>query len=161
MNEQLRERIGELIESGKGQSVADTVFIPLLTLDSGSVIGLDKEAHWVATSPDGTSVHPFGPGEEKWFYEAAENPRSDFEEQLGQGAKQAGLEADPVVFSFPSVDLVREVLGINSQYFARLGLLWLLPSELRPLRKEIVAVAENDKYPRQVRELAQRLVVPE
>lgn len=135
-------------------------FVPLAPLESGATIGLDVHGGWVIHRTDLGLAH-WAEGDEPRFTEAVELRRHQFEERLAAGAAAAGLPAEDVVLTFPSVPLVRALLHKRSAHVCRLALLWLLPSELRELRADIAAVAADTQLPRAVRDLAARLVVPE
>ena len=77
-----------------------------------------------------------------------------------RGAGERGLPAQDVMFSFPAVELVGAIIATRSKYLSRMALLWLLPSELRALRSEIKAFADDTSMPIALRDLAKRLVVP-
>jgi hypothetical protein len=62
---------------------------------------------------------------------------------------------------FPAVPVVRSILAKKSSYLTRLALEWVLPSERRELREEILEVTRTDNMPAQVKELARRLLVRE
>jgi hypothetical protein len=57
--------------------------------------------------------------------------------------------------------VVRAVLAKEHPYLTRLALEWLRTTELRELRAEIKQVARSTDMPHAVRDLAERLVVPE
>lgn len=174
----LRERL--LADAGAIERVGGDAFFGLLTFESGCRIGLalgDAEqaaACWAAVSGpamdgaavdgaavDGAVLTKFAESDAIKFVELIEHPRADIEARIEQAAKELELPAQSVVFSLPVVELVRAMLEKERAHFCRQCLLWLLPSELRALRAEIAAVAENELLPRQLRDLAARLVVPE
>ncbi|MBI4703151.1 MAG: hypothetical protein HY744_18695 [Deltaproteobacteria bacterium] len=161
MNEELRERVAALIEAGRTEKVGERFFVPIVTLESGTRLGLDEEAGWVSSPPDADALRVFGAGGERHFFEAVESKRSVIEDLLEQGAAEQGLPVEAVVLSFPAVELVAAVLETGSAHFARLGLLWLLPSELRQMRSKIAQLARSPELPQPVRDLAERLIVPE
>jgi hypothetical protein len=59
------------------------------------------------------------------------------------------------------VEVIRAVLARQSSYLTRLALEWIRPTELRELRREILAVREVPNLPVAVKQYAERLVVPE
>ncbi|MCC6521253.1 MAG: hypothetical protein IT373_01200 [Polyangiaceae bacterium] len=161
MDPQLLAQIAALIAEGRGETWDTVAVLPLLDLESGSRFGLDPKGIWVTIMPGHPAPLCFGPGTERRFAELLETPRAEVEQLLDARARAYGLPSDPLTLSVPSIELVRAVLGSGAAHFTRLGLLWLLPSELRLLRKEIAAVAVDNRMPRTVKEIAQRLVVPE
>ncbi|HEX4462110.1 MAG TPA: hypothetical protein VGM56_09205 [Byssovorax sp.] len=133
--------------------------LPLVTLDSGAVVGVDAKGRFTFTSDagvrsafDATSAVAFG--------EVVEQGRDAFEERLAAGARAAELPADEIVAAFPAVELVRALLAKEFAYLTRLSLLWILPSELRELRADIVRISESDRTPGPIKDLAKRLIVP-
>lgn len=160
MVDQLREKMAEIVETGVGEQLGDARWVPLTQLDSGARVGLDGQAGWVTERPTTSELHRFSPDAAPHFAEIVEWSRDDFEERIGASARALGLDPEAVVFSFPAVALVRALLDRPSVHFVRLALLWLVPSEFREARAEIVAVATNRGMPKVVRDLAQRLTVP-
>jgi hypothetical protein len=165
MGETLKERLVEVLEGGGGEAAAAAApgerFLPLVTLESEMRIGLDREAHWVAAPPDGRAPFRVEPGGEHALYEVLESKRGDFEAKLEAAAREHGLPADEVVLAFPAVDVVRGVIAKGLPYMTRLALLWILPSELRELRADVVKIAGANEMPAPIRDLASRLIVPE
>ena len=135
-------------------------FLPLLTLESGQRIGLTAAAAWVAVPAEGPP-RVFTADEAHAFYEVLESKRSEVEDRLEEAARAAGLPPDDVVLAFPAAAVVRAVLGKNLPYMTRLALLWLRATELRELRADIVAVSRSPGMPVPIKDLAERLIVPE
>lgn len=160
----------QLLAEG-AERVGDHAFVSIVTLDSGARLALTMvgpvddeglptgDAQWAMVI--GQELSPFDPERVIKFAELIENPRADIEERIERGAADAGLPAESVLFSLPVVEIVRAMLEKNRPHFSRLSLLWLLPSELRALRADIVELVDNELLPRSLRDLAQRLVVPE
>jgi hypothetical protein len=152
-------------EAGTAEALGEWRFVPVLELPSGARLALSLTqgggdgAVWLSVEEG--RVTAFAPGSELGFVEPLEQPRAAFESALEEGALAAGLPGEAALFSFPVLELARALLARGQPYFSRLVLLWLLPSELRPLRREIAAVAANDELPAALRDLARRLVVPE
>jgi len=160
MESALSARIREILDAGGGEGAGELRFLPLVTLESGARVGLDPDGKWV-----------FAPGDERppvriaddnvyRLQETVEQKRREFEDTLEAAAKAHALPPADVVFSFPALALVRAVLTKQSSYLSRLALEWLLPSELREMRAEIVAVVNDERMPRPLRDFATRLVVP-
>jgi hypothetical protein len=133
---------------------------PLVTLDSGATISLDRAGRWLHRSAEGPTT-AFGPDTAHAFAEVVEQPRDAFEEALAAGARAAELPPDEVVLSFPTLEVTRAVLAKNYAYLTRLALAFIRPSELREMRAAIVAVVEAKETPGPIRDLARRLTVPE
>jgi hypothetical protein len=133
---------------------------PLVTLESGAVISLDRSAHWIHTSSEGLMTQ-FTAATGHVFAEVVEQPRDTFDDALAASARAAELPSDEVVFAFPALDVVRAVLAKNYAYLTRLALLWIRPSELREMRAEIILVTETPNIPGPVKDLARRLTVAE
>ncbi len=94
------------------------------------------------------------------FHEAIEWKRDRFDDALAETARALGLPEDALFLAFPATGVVRAVLAKRSSYMTRLALLWLLPSELRELREDILTVCRDAFMPTPVKDLAHRLVVP-
>jgi hypothetical protein len=156
----LGARVREILEAGGGEIAGDQRFLPLVTLDSGARYGLDVEARWLIVPAEGPVVR-YVPGVAHLFHEALEWKRDRFDEALEAGARAHGLPVDDVVFSFPAVDAVRAVLAKEHAYLTRLALQWIRPTELRELRADIKAVTTQPTMPLPVKDLAERLIVPE
>ena len=161
VSEELSARVREAFEAGKGKTKNGIAYLPLATLESETVIGLDAELRWLAVPPDDRAPFIYGPGTEHVLSEVIEWKRANLETALESGAAALGLPADDVLFSFPTVGIVRGILGKQSGYLIRLALQWLRTTELRELRADIVRVAEDKCLPRPVKDLASRLIVPE
>jgi hypothetical protein len=161
MDEQLAARVRESLEAGQGQAIGDSRFLPLVTMDSETRLGIDSHLRWIALPPDGRPPFIYGPGTEHVICEAIEMKRDVFEARLEEGARAVGLPPDDVLFDFPTVGLVRSILEKGSPYLTRLALLWLRPTELRDLRADIARVAKTPNMPTPIKELAAHLIVPE
>jgi len=164
MEAMLKDRIAEIIAAGQGEAIGEAAFVPLLALDSGRRCGLDAELRWVITTAPGAEperLETCQAGGERVLLELLERKRSDREGQLAAVAEERDLPVGPLLLSVPAQELVRAALATGSTYYARLGLEWLLPSELRGLREEIQQAAGNRQLPVALRELAAHLVVPE
>jgi hypothetical protein len=156
----LRDAVREQIEAGRGASFAGRAALPLVTLESGAVVALDGDLGWLVALPDGRVLGATG-GEEHVLHEALEQKRDAFEAALEAGARAAGLDPDAVVLAFPATAVVRAVLARRVPFLVHLALRWLVPTELRELRADILRVATGSDLPRPVKELAAHLVVPE
>jgi hypothetical protein len=173
-------------ETVEVERVGGQPFIGIVTLDSGARLGLTIEASPDdaeppdaeppdAEPPDaeppgtparwamaiGETLSAFAPDRAIKFAELIENPRADIEQRIEEAAGELGLPAESVLFSLPVVELVRAMFEKDRPHFSRLSLKWLLPSELRALRADIAALVDNELLPRELRDLAKRLVVPE
>lgn len=160
MNANLRDRVRELLEAGGGEPLEGGRFLPLVTLESGARVGLDSAAAWVF-APDGGAAQVFAPDRAQVFFEVLESKRDDFDADIEAAARAAGLPAEEVVFSFPATEVVRAVLAKGLPTMTRLALSWLRLTEVRALRTEIVAVSRDPTMPAAIRDLAERLTVPE
>ncbi len=156
----LSEAVREALDAGRGEVLGGRAVLPLVTLESGGRVAIDAELGWSLLMPDG-SVRPATAGEEHVLYEAVEQKRAEFEGAIEDAARAVGLDPDAVVLAFPSTGVVRAVLARRVPFLVSLALRWLLPSELRELRPDILRVAQGSDLPRPVRELAEHLVVPE
>jgi hypothetical protein len=154
-------KLGELLDGGGGAPVPGTPehFVPLVTLDSDARVGLDAAGAWLLVPGDGGAVVRFAPGRAHLFHEVLEWKRRRFDDALEDTARALGLPAEEALFSFPSVAVIRAILERETPYLTRLALEWIAPTELRPLRAEILAASKSPNMPVPVRELAQRLVV--
>lgn len=161
MSEELSTRVRDALEAGKGKTKDGVHYVPLVTLESETVIGLDAELRWLAVPPDERPPFVYGPGNEHVLSEVIEWKRADLEAAIESGAAALGLPEDDVLFSFPTVGIVRGILNKQSGYLIRLALQWLRTTELRELRADIARVAEDKYLPRPVKDLASRLIVPE
>lgn len=157
----LKDRLREVFEGGGGEEALGTRFLPLVTLDSETRLGLDPELRWVGVPTDGRPPFRCEPGSEHAFHEVLETKRRAFEDQLEEGARAHGLPADEVVLAFPAVAVMRGVIAKGLDYTTRLALLWALPSELRELREDLVRLASARTTSAPIKELASRLIVPE
>jgi hypothetical protein len=153
-------RVREILDGGGGEIAEGQRFLPLVTLDSGARYGLDKDLAWILVSAEGVTVR-YAPAQAHLFHEALEWKRARFDDAIEAGAKAHGLPPEGVLFSFPAVAVIRAVLAKQASYLTRLALQWIGPTELRELRAEIKDVIGQDNMPVPVRELAERLLVPE
>jgi hypothetical protein len=164
MDSTLEPRLRELFEAGAGEPLAGLAgvdrFLPLLTLESGQRIGLAAAVAWIAAPAEGPP-RSYAAEHGHVFYEVLEVKRADFEAQLEEAARAAGLPPDEIVLAFPAVGVVRAVLAKGLPYMTRLALLWIRNSELRELRADILAVSASATVPNPIKDLAERLVVPE
>ncbi|APR77817.1 Hypothetical protein A7982_03164 [Minicystis rosea] len=157
-------KVRELLEGGAGEALPGSAaerYLPLVTLDSGARVGLDREAHWVIVPDDGRAPVRWSEGAAHLFHEPLEWKRARFDDAVEDAARALGLPAEDVLFSFPVTEIVRAVLAKEQPYMTRLALEWLRTTDLRALRREILAVLKQDNMPVPVKDLAQRLVVPE
>lgn len=161
MNDELLARVRAVLDEGKGATKDGRAFVPIVTLESETVIGIDRDGRWLAVPPDTREPLAFGPEREHVLCEALEWKRAAFDDAIEAGASACGLPADEVLLAFPSVPLARAILRKESGYLVRLALQWLLPSELREARPEIVEVTKRSGLPSPVKDLAARLLVPE
>jgi len=160
----LAARIRELFEGGAGDPLPDAAgerVLMLVTLDSGARCGLDGDARWLLVPDDGRPPLRYEPGHAHLFHEPLEWKRARFDDAIEDAARALGLPAEEVLFAFPAVEVIRAVLARQHSYLTRLALQWIRPTELRELRREILAVREVRDMPVAVKELAERLVVPE
>jgi hypothetical protein len=157
----LVDRLRELLDGGGGEPAGTDRFVPLVTLDSGVRCGLDREACWLLLPDDGRPPVRYAPDGAHLFHEVLEWKRRRFDEALEEAARGHGLPPDDVVFAFPAVEVIRAVLAKQHPYLTRLALEWIGPTELRALRAEIREVTRTPAMPLPVKELAERLVVPE
>lgn len=161
---ELSARLREILDAGGGEPLdpaGAARFLPLLTLDSAARWGLDRDARWILVPEGGQPPTRFAPEAAHLFHEALERKRADFDDAVETAARAHGLPAEEVLFSFPAVEVIRAVLAREAAYLTHLALRWILPTELRALRREIHAVAVARGVPLPVRELAERLTVPE
>jgi len=161
MDDTLRAAVRGLIEAGKGESIKCLSVLCLMTLESQTRLAVDADLRWLALPPDDRAPFVYGPGTEHVLCEVVEWKRDDFEAKLEEGARAHGLAPDEVVFAFPAVGMVRAVLAKGWPYLTRLALLWVRPTELRDLRPDILAVSKAPNIPTPLKDLADRLVVPE
>jgi hypothetical protein len=158
---ELASRIHDAFEKGLAQEKFGVRFLSLAKLESGTEIAFDRSMRWLAVPSDEREPFVYGEGTEHVLTEAIESKRDDFEALLARGATALGLPPDDVVLAFPSVGLVRAVLAKPSTYLMRLALQWIHPSELRDLRADLVRVSQDKLLPRPIKDLAERLIVPE
>ena len=154
-------RLREVFEGGAGAFQGALRFLPLVTLESGARIALDPDAHWVLVPGDGRPACVYSDEAAHLMHEVIEEKRERFDDALEKKARASGLPPDDVVMGFPAVPVVRSILAKKSSYLTRLALEWVLPSERRELREEILEVTRTDNMPAQVKELARRLLVRE
>ena len=161
----LSARLQEILDAGGGEPLpgaATARFVVLATLDSGARVGIDRDACWRLTTEDEAKpAVRLSPETAHLFHEALEWKRDRFDDALEQGARDAGLPHDDVVLAFPAVDVIRAVIAKEASYLTRLALQWARTSELRELRRDIVAVTKQHNMPVAVKLLAERLIVPE
>jgi hypothetical protein len=160
----LAARLQEILDAGGGEPLAPSSperYLPLVTLDSGARCGLDREGAWVFSPEGGRPAVRCAPATAHAFHEVLEWKRSRFDDAVEEAARAAALPVDEAVFSFPAVAVVRAVLAKQHAYMTRLALEWLRTTELRELRAEIVAVGRSPDMPVAVKDLAERLTVPE
>jgi hypothetical protein len=153
----LQERIAELCESGVGRKLADDLFLPLMTLDSGRDYGLDGEARWAMIDDQGGLVR-FDEQSARHFVELLEHARREVEERLERRAAELELPVDDVVLAMPALELLAAMFGSPSPHFVRLALGWMLPSEIAALRGQLAEIAERSNLPLAVRDHARRLL---
>jgi hypothetical protein len=162
LREGMRERLEALSAAGVLETIEGRPFAAMVAFESGARCGLflgDDGPGW-ALAREGVLV-PFAGKGARAFIEAFEQPREELEAAIDRSAAALGLEGEPVSFSFPTVELGRVVLGARSAFLCRRALTWLLPTELRPLRGDIAAVAADGSLPSELRDLARRLIVTE
>jgi hypothetical protein len=153
--------VAALLSAGAGEALGEARFLPLVTLDSGARCGLDAAGRWVLVPDDGRPAVAFDPADAHLFHEVLEWKRARFDDALEAGARAAGIPHDDVVLGFPAVPIVRAVLAKEHAYLTRLALEWIAPTELRELRDAIRAAGRGPNMPLAVRQLAERLTVPE
>ncbi|WP_233561339.1 hypothetical protein [Sorangium cellulosum] len=162
MSAGLRDLVRELLEGGGGEPSEGGRFLPLVTLESGARIGLDSAAAWVFAPEGGGPAQAFAPDSGgPIVFEVLESKRDDFDASIEEAARAAGLPPEEVAFSFPAADVVRAVLARGLPSMTRLALSWLRLTEARALRAEIMAVSRDPTMPVPLRDLAERLTVPE
>ncbi len=161
----LMTQVEALLDAGGGEpSPVDGGagrFVRLVTLESGARLGLDREGRWLLVSDDGHAVTRCTPDAAHLFHEALEWKRSRFDDALERAALAQGLPGEAVILAFPAVEVIRAVLAKDHPYLTRLALEWLHPTELRALRAELRAVTRSASMPLPVKDLAERLIVPE
>ena len=166
MSDTLKARLAALIEEGSCDEVEGRPFLSLCTLESEMRYGLclrDDELIW-ARAQEGPSgeVLIFASGADAVrFVELVEHDRDLLEERIASAARERGLDPEAAVATLPVVTVVGGLLEGRTPLFCRQALRWLRPTELRPLRAAIAGVAEDRAMPRDVRSLAERLIVPD
>ncbi|XXX81888.1 hypothetical protein WMF30_24310 [Sorangium sp. So ce134] len=161
MSANLKDLVRELLDAGGGEPLEGGRFLPLVTLESGARVGLDGAGTWVFAPEDGGAAQAFAPERGRVFFEVLESKRDDFDASIEAAARAAGLPAEEVAFSFPAVDVVRAVLARGLPSMTRLALAWIRLTEVRALRADIAAVSRDPTMPVPIRDLAERLTVPE
>jgi hypothetical protein len=156
----LGAQVRALLEGGGGEAAGERRVLPLVTLDSGARYALDGDLKWLILPEQGPPV-PFTLENAYLMHEVLEWKRDRFDTAVEDAARALGLPALEVVFTFPSVEVIRAVMARGANYLTRLALEWIRPSELRELRKDILAVTTMPGIVVPVKEFAQRLVVPE
>ena len=156
-------QVTELLDGGGGEPVAGGPdrFLPLVTLDSGARCGLDREGRWLLVPGDDRPATRHTPATAHLFHEALEWKRARFDDAIEEAARALGLPAYAVADTFPAVEVIRAVLEKEHPYLTRLALEWIRPTELRELRVELRAVTKAPNLPAPVKDLAERLIVPE
>ncbi|WP_437820207.1 hypothetical protein [Sorangium sp. So ce1078] len=161
MSANLKDLVREVLEAGGGEPLEGGRFLPLATLESGARVGLDGSATWVFAPEGGGAALALSSERGRAFFEVIESKRDDFDARIEAAAKAAGLPPEEVAFSFPAADVVRAVLARGLPSMTRLALSWLRLTEVRALRADIVAVSRDPTMPVPIRDLAERLTVPE
>lgn len=162
MSANLKDLVRELLETGGGEPLEGGRFLPLVTLESGARVGLDSSATWVFAPEGGGAAQALAHERGRvFFFEVLESKRDDFDASIEAAARAAGLPPEEVAFSFPAADVVRAVLARGLPSMTRLALSWLRLTEVRALRADIMAVSRDPTMPVPIRDLAERLTVPE
>jgi hypothetical protein len=161
MDMPLATRVRELLDAGGGEPLESGRFLPVATLASGARLGLDASASWILVPEGGGPIRAYAAEHAHIFYEVLESRRDEFDDAIEAAARAAGLPPDEVVFSFPAIAVVRAVLTKSFPYLTRLALLWIRNTELRELRADLIAVSRSGDMPVPIRDLAERLIVPE
>lgn len=163
------DTLSKALSAIDSEAFGEARFVALLTLDSEMRYGLrfqlDDEGA-LADAPvwamhRGGELTCFSPATAKHFVEVFEHDRRDFETRLEARARELNLPDMEVVFSFPAFELVRTMMHSESQHYTRMAISWLLPSELRDLRADLIAIRDNSELSEAIRSLAERLVVSE
>lgn len=162
MSERLSDSVREALDAGsKGVTKGGVTYLPLMKLESETEIGLDAALRWLAVPGDDCPPFVYAEGSEHVLSEVIESSRQTFDTSLEAGAVALGLPADDVLIAFPAVGIVRAILGKQSTYLIRLALQWLHATELRDIRADLIRVSQDKTLPRPVKDLAERLIVPE
>ncbi len=148
-----------IVAEGRAQQLAGVAFLPLIELPSTMAYGLTEGPRWARRH--GEQMIVFSEQAAVSFVEALEQPRRDFEATLEKNAAAHGLPGPETAWSFPAQQLISAMLRSETAHFVQLGLRWILPTELRPLRPLIHAVAERSDLSQSLRDLAVHLRVPE
>lgn len=160
MSDTLKKALSALFEAGGGEMAAERRVLVLFTLDSEMRVAIDAEARFHALAEDRPPTR-FEPGTELVFCEVLETSRNRFEDRLCDAARVHSLPESDLLAAFPVLELVRSVLEKNMAHTTRLALLWVLPSELRELRADIIKASRHKDLPPAVKQLCERLIVPE
>jgi hypothetical protein len=161
MSEGLSDGVRKALEAGKGATKHGITYLPLMTLESETELALDAELRWLAVPADDRPPFVYAPDAEHVLSEVIESNREAFDASLEASATALGLPGSEVLFAFPTVGIVRAILGKQSTYLIRLALQWLRATELRELRADLVRVSKDQNLPRPIKDLAERLIVPE
>lgn len=153
-----RDVARERIDGGLCERAGELAFLPLVTLESGARVGVDRDYAWIV-APESGEPKRMSDTTAHYFYEVVEQPRAKLDDALEAGARAAGLDPNAVLVDFPSVAIARAVLARDVPHLQRLTLLWILPSERRDLRDEIDRIASSPLMPAPLKELAARLRV--
>jgi hypothetical protein len=160
---ELRTALEGLVAAGKTEALGGVDFAGVFDLGTGLRYGLvllpEGDVGWAVV--DGARLVKFAPETAAFFVEVLEHSRREVDDRIEREAAQRGLPAEPTLFSFPSVALVRAIAATRAPHFCRMALVWLLPTELRELRGDIQALARDEECPEELRDLAAHLVVPE
>lgn len=161
MTDILKQALSAIFEAGGGEDAADSRVLALAALESETRIAIDAEKRFYALPPEGRAPFRCEPGNEYMFYEVLESKRSAFEDQLCEAARKHSLPENELLSAFPSIEIIRGVLEKNMAHTTRLALLWALPSELRELRADIIKASKAKNMPAAIKQLCERMVVPE
>jgi hypothetical protein len=160
MDATFSQAVRALAGEGKGESIAGSPFFALVTLDSGARVGVDGEGTFAIASAENDALAPYTEEEAHIFHEVLEWKRNLFDDTLEEGARTHGLPPVEASLAFPAVGIVRAVLAKKMHYTTRLALAWLRPSELRDVQDDLRRVTQDRQLPTQLRDFAQRLLVP-
>ena len=159
--EGLAEQLKAVFGGQNVERIGDDAFVPLLRLESDIRYGIDEQGVWCLHSEGEESLRRLSEATAYWFIEWVEHPRQHIEGLLEKAAEVHGFDADELVGSVPVVDLVAGLLASRSLHACRLALTWPRPTELRPLRGILKALADDRGLPDQIRQLASHMVVSE